>query len=92
MVFPLIISTVLMNESEGAEINQYHETKTAMFAGKETTTTPPFTVQGKWKLQWTSEGILGIILYETGTKMRIENTVLSKKVGTGSRYYPKAGS
>lgn len=92
VVFSLIISTVLMNDSEGAEITQYAATKTARFAGKETTTTPPFAVQGKWKLQWTSEGILGIILYETGTKKRIENTVLSMKGGTGSRDYAKAGT
>ncbi|MEE9233185.1 MAG: hypothetical protein V3U07_06990 [Nitrospirales bacterium] len=49
---------------EGAEISQYNEIKIARFAGKETTPTPPLTVQGKWKLQWTAEGVLGITLYE----------------------------
>jgi len=49
---------------EGAEISQYNEIKIARFAGKEMTPTPPLTVQGKWKLQWTAEGVLGITLYE----------------------------
>ena len=59
------------------------------------TPTPPLTVQGKWKLQWTAEGVLGITLYELyekWTKKRIENTELSMKGGTGSRDYAKTGS
>ena len=96
MVFPLIISTVLlMNDGESAEINQHQETKIARFTGNKTETTPPFTVQGKWELQWTAEGILGITqyeLYEKNPKQRIENTVLSMEGGTGSRDYAKAGN
>jgi hypothetical protein len=95
VVFPLIISTVLMNDGESAEVNQYQEPKIARFAGNKTTSTPPFTVQGKWQLQWTAEGILGITLYELpekGPKQRIENTGLSMKDGTGSRNYAKAGN
>jgi hypothetical protein len=79
----------------GAEVNQHQETKIARFTGNKTETTPPFTVPGKWELQWTAEGILGITLYELpkkGPKQRIENTGLSMKGGTGSRNYAKAGN
>ncbi len=95
VVFPLIISTVLMNDGNSAEINQHQETKIARFTGNKTETTAPFTVQGKWQLQWTAEVILGITLYELyekKPKQRIENTVLSMKGGTGSRDYAKAGN
>ena len=95
VVFPLIIFTGLLNVGAGAEINQYQKNKIARFAGNKTTTTSPFTVQGKWELQWTAEGILGITLYELyekRPKKRIENTVLSMKGGTGSRDYAKAGT
>jgi hypothetical protein len=94
VVFPLIIFTGLLKVGAGAEINQHQEPKIARFTGNKTTTTSPFTVQGKWQLQWTAEGILGITLYELyekRPKQRIENTVLSMKGGTGSRDYAKAG-
>ena len=64
VVFPLIIFTGLLNVGAGAEVNQHQKTKIARFTGNKTETTPPFTVQGKWELQWTAEGILGITLYE----------------------------
>ena len=53
-----------MNDGESAEINQHQETKIARFTGNKTETTPPVTIQGKWELQWTAEGILGITLYD----------------------------
>ena len=95
VVFPLIIFTGLLNVGAGAEVNQHQETQDRQVYGKiKRTTTPPFTVQGKWELQWTAEGILGITLYELyekKPKQRIENTVLSMKGGTGSRDYAQAG-
>ncbi len=95
VVFPLIIFIGLLNVGAGAEVTQYQKNKIARFTGNKTTSTSPFTVQGKWELQWTAEGILGITLYELpekGPKQRIEYTVLSMKGGTGSRDYAKAGT
>jgi hypothetical protein len=95
VVSPLIIFTGLLKVGAGAEVNQYQEPKIARFTGNKTTTTSSFTVQGKWELQWTAEGILGITqyeLYEKNPKQRIENTVLSMEGGTGSRDYAKAGN
>ncbi len=95
VVFPLIIFTGLLNVGAGAEVSQYQESKVASFSGNKTTSTPPFTVKGKWELQWMAEGILGITLYELSEKIpkqRIENTVLSMEGGTGSRDYAKAGT
>ena len=80
VVFPLIISTVLMNDGESAEINQHQETKIARFTGNKTETTPLFTVQGKWELQWTAEGIIGITLYELYEK--------NPNSGLKTRYFP----
>ena len=80
VVFPLIIFIGLLNVGAGAEINQYQGPKIARFTGNKTTTTSPFTVQGKWQLQWTAEGILGITLYELYEKT--PNSVLK------TRYFP----